>query len=207
MNDISQATVNKANKFIAEGKKLGWSSKWKMVGDDAIQVTATRANERIIVEWMEGKLAVSPLYYLHEMKRILGNVSACLKVMERVKPDMDPYYRWQRSQSRKGVVLEDGVIEDVDISDYSLPFDPDESTDGEILKAIRGNTVIFKNTIANTIESVFVPYKTSDGKVFNWDTNNVFYLAESSEGRAFVTFMDKNGMFRSVHLDRMIGVV
>lgn len=206
--DVSEATVNKANKFIEKCEELGWSARWRIVAEDSIQVTSKRLNEKIEIEWTDGKLAVSPIYWIADFRRILGNASACIKTMSLSKPDMDPYYRWQRAQKKNSPAQPEGETPvEIDTSEYTLPFDIVESEDSEILKAIRGNTIIYRNSISGAIESEFVPYRTSDDKIFNWDLNNVFFLAESSEGRAFVSFMNSNGVFRCVHLDRLIGVV
>lgn len=195
-------SVHKANRFIRKAKEGGWETSYKILSKEnaAIQVIATRGSEKIVIEWANNQLAYSPEYHLHEMQLKIHSRLDAERKLSALKPDYDQYRRWQR-RSRGKVSTETAELE------VSLPFDIEKDSDSVILKAIRGNTIIFKNSISGETESCFVPFRSSDGKVFNYDTNNVFFLAESNEGRVWLSFMDGNGCFRAVHLDRLVGVV
>lgn len=214
-------SVNKANRFILKAKENGWETRYKILSaeDAVIRVTATRGNEKIVIEWAGNQLSYSPEYHLHEMQlKIHSRLDAERKLVQ-VKPDYEQYHRWQR-KTRNSSKLKDsydpndplgeGFQGDGDVRP-DLPFDPETDDDSTILKAIRGNTLVFRNSISGNLERILVPWRMSGGKdgvrVFNYDLVNVFYLATSASGRDYVSFMDSNGVFRAVHLDRLIGVV
>lgn len=214
------SSVEKANKFIKEAERHGWATKWKKLSSQDggfFRVTATRKAETIVIEWAGNQLNGSPLYRLHDMDLKIHSTKDAYRKLAATKPDMDQYHKWQRRSKPKPVGLPvaghgNDVSEPVADIAISLPFDIDEDPDSVILKAIRGNTIVYKNSYTGEAESVHVPWRIKDGRggvrVFNHDTENVFYLAVGeTTGRAFVSFMDSNGQFRAVHLDRLIGVV
>ncbi len=205
-------SVEKANSLIEVAKENGWAVKWQILNhdDENIVVEVTRNAEWLEIEWNNRQLAKSAKYRFHEMELVVNNASAAKKILRRMKPDVEQYHKWQRrNRSRK--MEDEPVGEEAMPTDYVLPFDPDLDDDVTILKRIRGNTILFKNTKTGEMESVMVPWKVSGGKngirVMNIDRENVFYLATSKDGRDFLSFMDMEGRFRAVHLDRLIGVV
>ena len=206
-------SVGKANKFISTARENGWDTKYKILSaDDAyIEVTATRPNEKVVISWVRNQLNGPPIYSLHDMVLKLHSTKVATQTITASKPDMERYVKWQRRQRNSAANGSRETNPEVDVSQYSLPFDVDEDPDSVILKAIRGNTIVYKNSMTGLVETAHVPWRISDGKggvrVFNHDTTNVFYLAvgETTE-RAYVSFMDANGQFRAVHLDRLIGV-
>ena len=219
---IGEKTVNKANRFIRTAKEAGWETKYAILSaeDAVINVTAVRGPEKIVIEWAMNQLTGSPEYHLHEMQlKIHSRLDAERKLQG--KPDYDKYRQWQnRSRGKK---LDDSFDPKDPLGEGSqrswqnalknrvLPFDPDTDDDATILKAIRGNTLVFVNSISGTVERVLVPWRMSGGRngvrVFNYDTKNVFFLEDSVKGRTYISFMDPNGVFRAVHLDRLVGVV
>ena len=203
-------SISKANRLIEVAKSNGWEIKWTLVSetDENVVVVCTRGAERLEIEWQNNQLSYSPKYSFHDMKLKLHSRKTAENKLRMVKPDIDQYRRWQR-RSQPSQSTSEGKGES-DFSEYMLPFDIKEDTDATILKAIRGNTIIFKNTKTGEVESVLVPWKISGGRqgirVLNVDLENVYYLAESESGRAYLSFMDIEGRFRAVHLDRLIGV-
>ncbi|QNJ55366.1 hypothetical protein SEA_LITTLEFELLA_55 [Gordonia phage LittleFella] len=208
-------SVTKANRFIETAMEAGWETRYKILdkGTHHIEVTATRGPEKIVISWVQNQLNGPGRYTLHDMEVGLRSAKVANATAAAPKPDMDRYATWQRrnARARAGNGTGQAGSSTVQEAEYSLPFDIDEDEDSTILKAIRGNTIVFKNTMTGLVESCHVPWRISDGKggvrVFNRDLENVFYLAENEGGRAFLSFMDVNGQFRAVHLDRLIGVV
>ncbi|UVK63855.1 hypothetical protein SEA_LILYPAD_51 [Gordonia phage LilyPad] len=205
-------SLEKANKFIKTARENGWGTSWQCDEEHTwFRVTATRGPETIVIEWQNRQLAFSPTYRLHEMQVKVHSTADAYRLLNAVKPDMDRYVKWQsrqRATNRRLNGEAEGVSEPATNVEYELPFDIHEDEDSTILKAIRGSTIVWRNSISGVVEQCFVPYKTSDNKVFNWDRNNVFYLAEGeTTGKAYVSFMDSNGQFRAVHLEALIGVV
>ena len=215
-------SVNKANRFIRTAKSGGWTTRYKILNADdaAIQVVAKRGPETVTIEWHDNYLSGSPIYELHDMRLKIHSRKDAERILVRPKPDMERYRKWQQRNRHKapapgqapGASMgePDSAISEDQLREMyadSLPFDIKEDPDSVILKAVRGSTIIFRNSVSGLVESEFVPFKVSDGKVFNYDTENVFYLAENEEGRAFISFMNSNGCFRAVHLDRILAVV
>lgn len=206
-------SITKANRLISEAKANGWEVKWTLHNreNENVQVECTRGAEYLEIEWNNFQLARSASYRYHEMTLVVNNASAAKRILQRIKPDIEQYQRWQR-RNRKQIVIDETREEaEQDFSDYILPFDIHKDDDSTILKAIRGNTILFKNSLTGNVESVMVPWKISGGKtgirVMNRDLDNVFYLAEGAKKRDYLSFMDSEGRFRAVHLDRLIGVV
>lgn len=205
-------SVSKANRFIEIAKQNGWETAWNIHNreEENVVVVATRKAESIQIEWANNQLSYSPKYKFHEMERKIHSRKDAEKILRRMKPDLDQYHRFQRSSGNASISV-GGAQERPSETEYTLPFDPDLDDDSTILKRIRGNTIIFRNNLTGEVESVIVPWKVSGGKngirVMNVDLTNVFYLATSESGRDYLSFMDMEGRFRAVHLDRLIGVV
>ncbi|AOE44861.1 hypothetical protein BI084_gp49 [Gordonia phage Terapin] len=205
-------SLEKANKFIGTARESGWQTKWNCDEEHTwFRVTATRGPETLVIEWQNRQLAFSPSYQLHEMKVKVHSTKDAYRLVQAPKPDMDRYVKWQSRQRATNRRLNGeaaAMSEPAENVEYELPFDIHEDEDSTILKAIRGNTIVWRNSISKTVESCFVPYRTSDNKIFNWDLQNVFYLAEGeTTGKSYLSFMDSNGQFRAVHLEALIGVV
>lgn len=205
------SNLEKAERFIAIAEEAGWQTKWTRAADWIwIKVVATRGAEWLQIEWQNNQLSYSPMYRFHEMDRKIHSRLDAERVLQATKPDIAAYQRWQRANRNTAPVAAATQPESELPHDYMLPFDIHEDPDSVILKAIRGNTLLWKNEFTKEVDSVWVPWRVSDGKrlrVYNADTENVFYLAGSSTGRDYVSFMDANGKFRAVHLDAIIGVV
>ncbi len=216
-------SLHKANRFIRKAIANGWETKYHILSkqDENIRVTATRGPEKIVIEWQSNQLAFSPEYHIHEVQLKIHSRLDAERKLENLKPDMEQYQRLQRKAQLKARreaapvgplgISEQPLDGNLGNIEANLPFDIEEDSDSTILKAIRGSTILFRNSISGATESVFVPWrfkgKNGEVQIYNHDTENVFYLSESEEGRAWLSFMDMNGCFRAVHLDRLIGVV
>lgn len=208
------SAIGKANDFIRHAQENGWKTKYRInQAEDFAEVTCTRNAEELIIGWTQNQLNEPPRYKLHGVEARLHSAAVARRHIQATKPDLDLYQR--RARAAKAKQAGNGTPQPTSSStselEIALPFDPETDPDSVILKAIRGNVLIWRNSITNDLEREFVPHKVADGKkgvrVFNWDTENVFYLASSSTGRDYLTFMTVQGHFRSVALDAMVGVV
>lgn len=209
------SSVGKANGFMRVAQANGWKTEWK-ANDDYLNVTvtATRGSEKIVICWESNQLNGPPQYSYNGVVVGLHSAAVAKRTVQAAKPDIEAFRRRSRianaklrAQTPTGVTS--STAEDAPTpseSYYSLPFDIHEDTDRTILKAIRGNTIVWRNNLTGQHESEFVPYKAGD-RIFNWDLQNVFYLAQSESGRDYVSFMNINGMFRAVALETLVGVV
>lgn len=206
------SSVGKANAFMKVCKDNSWQTKWKASESrEWVEVTATRDSEQIVIAWNEDQLMGPPQYTLNGYTRGLHSAAVAKRTVQQLKPALDDFKRAARKASGQlAKATENSTVPVAAPITYSLPFDVETSPDEVILKAVRGNTVVWRNRLTGQLESEFVPHKISDGhgvKVFNWDTERVFYLAEANSGRAYLSFMTTNGVFRAVALETLVGVV
>lgn len=203
-------SVGKANKFMKLAQSYDWKTTWKAdEGYEWVEVTATRGSEKIVIDWMNNQLNGPPVYVLSGMKTTLHSAAVANRTVQAARPDYESHHkRVKLSQARQGAPKDSSSH--APGSDYTLPFNMEEDPDSVILKAIRGNTIVWRNSMTGEYESELVPHKISDGKgvrVFNWDTERVFYLAQSNRGRDYLSYMNLNGVFRAVALDSLVGVL
>lgn len=211
------SSVSKANDFMRLANSSGWKPSWSASKDhEFVEVTAVRGSEKIVIEWMSNQLNCPPKYSYNGVVTGLHSAAVAKRTLQAAKPDIEAFRRRSRAAAAKLRVqtplapsssTTDTVPEPVVEEDYySLPFDIHSDSDGTILKAIRGNTIVWRNSITGNHESEFVPYKAGD-RVFNYDLKNVFYLAQANTGRDYLSFMNINGVFRAVALEALVGVV
>lgn len=205
------STIQKANRFIKVAKESGWETKWES-GENFgwVNVIATRGAESIEISWQDNTLTGSPIYKFHEMVRKIHSRLDAERTLQRTKPDVEAYQRYQRSQRANPAGNGTPVAASTSDLELGLPFDIENDPDSVILKAIRGNTILWRNSITGQMERCWVPWKVSTKKgwqLYNVDLENVFFLASSSDGKDYLSFMDANGHFRAVHLEAIKSVV
>lgn len=203
------SSAGKANNFMKHAQSYDWKTTWEADEDyEWVEVTAVRGSEKIIITWMNNQLNCPPVYVLSGMKTTLHSAAVAKRTVEAARPDYESHHkRVKLSKARQGTPKDSSNTPES--SDYTLPFSI-EDDDSTILKAIRGNTIVWRNSMTGEYESELVPHRISDGKgvrVFNWDTKHVFYLAESPSGREYLSFMNLNGVFRAVALESLVGVL
>jgi hypothetical protein len=199
------SAVQKAADFIALLKENGWKGKLDLdEKNDWAKIFAHRDQERLEIGWCVNQLIGPPKY---EFAGTIANLHSAAVARQHVrasKPDMSIYLKRKRRKvravQRANQNNSSSAPEEFDTTQHELPFDIHESTDKEILRAIRGSTIIWKNTLTGMPESEYVP------REMNRDLNNTFYVAESSEGRAYVSFMTSGGVFRAVALEQILQV-
>lgn len=208
------SSVGKANAFLKIAQENGWAATWEASEDrEYVEVTATRGPEKVVVAWMSNQLNGPGTHTYHGISVGLSSALNAKRALQAVKPDLEAFERRRKIAANKVKGTNpthegsSSTEEAPNMGDeYTLPFDISQDSDGVILRAIRGNTLVWRNSITNSLESEFVPYKAGD-RVFNWDLNNVFYLAQANTGRDYVSFMNINGVFRAVALEALVGVV
>lgn len=205
-------SVGKANGFMEVCKASGWETKWKAANNyEFVEVTATRGGEKVVIAWINNQLNGPPEYFFNGVLTKLHSAAVAKRTVQAAKPDIAAYQRRARRTATvagaPGTAPESSSAPlEIDPTEYTLPFNIHEDLDSVILKAIRGNTIIWRNSMTRAIMSEYVPHKAGD-KVFNWDTKNVFYLATTESGRDYVSYMNVNGVFRAVALETLVGVI
>ncbi len=206
-------SAHKASRFNKLAQQNGWETKWRQRENWAFaEVVATRGAESITISWENNQLNGPPIYRFHDMERKLHSRLVAERKLAAPKPDLDQYKRHQRSAAvaSRGTGDPSATSNGLAEQEYDLPFDPDADPDSVILKAVRGNVLVWRSSVSGVVESCLVPWRIQDqGKVrvMNTDTKNVFFLASSSSGQDYLSFMDSEGRFRAVRLKSIMGVV
>lgn len=187
----------KAGKFNAEALLAGWKAEDIKHEEDINRYTATvtRGEEKLVLWWDNNQMLECPIYTLGAYEMRPRNMAAARRMLT-AKPDLSKAYQ----KARKIAKGTDAEGQAIPIVRHELPFDIHEDSDSTILKALRGSRIVYLNGLTQAAQVTHIP------KLKNLDLQNVFFLSESVDGKAFVSFMDELGMFRAVHLENILQV-
>lgn len=168
------------------------------VGYVRVDVTAERNGEHIHIWWGDARLTVAPSYTFGGVETKLRNNAAVLKQMAD-KPDPSQARRRQRLATRRG----GESMELIEII-RDLPWEPDELTDPELLKAVYGKTLVWQNGVSGKAESDVVKLGETYQSGPNWNKIN-FHVTTGTGGRRIINFVGQFG-YRSVAADALLRV-
>ncbi|QXO13711.1 hypothetical protein SEA_DUMPTRUCK_56 [Gordonia phage DumpTruck] len=194
--------MDKAQAFATEAHANGWTTKIETRNGDETHLEAERKGERITIWWRDNSLIETPKHYFMGQVKSLHNKATATRQLS-LKPNPKGF-RGGNGLGARFVDLKlgkDGELpEDVDLESirYPLPFDINETPDKDILKELRGSTIVFVNRLSGKGESVHI------ARSLNMDLNK-FYIEESVDGKAYVTFLSHTG-FRSVYLESILRI-
>jgi hypothetical protein len=195
------SAIQKAGAFVQILKENGW--KGKIDADeknDYAKIFAHRDQEKLEIEWYGNQLVGPPKYEFAGTVAKLHSAAVARKHV-RGRPDVQLYIKRKRRHARAAKNnSSNGAPVEIDVTQHELPFDIETSTDKEILRVLRGSTIVWKNRFTGLPESEYISRER------NRDLTNVFYIAESSKGRPYVSFMTDQGVFRAVGLDVILQV-
>jgi len=195
------SSESKARKFGQEAEANGWTVTITTSDGDRCDVRCTRGDEIIEIFWVANSLTETPKYTLAGRTTSLHNAAGATRQLSK-KPDLNKVYKKSRRATQK-IKVEAGETTDgesIPIVRHELPFDIWESSDKDILRACRGSRVVWLNSMLGVAEVAFIP------KQSNMDLTHTFYVAESSSGKPYMSFMDEHGRFRAVHLESILQV-
>lgn len=170
-------------------------------------LTLIRGDETMQITWDSKTALIHPLTYtlagVREVK--LRNVSQALKDCITVAPD----YKVKKTVQRRV------ASPPKEVGRSPLPFDIEEASDEEIIKAVRGRKLVWLNQMAGEFEQAVVPgrklveVKDPDKpgamkKV--WRTSRNIKMSTTSAGRRVLTFAAVGEQFRSIGLDTLVQV-
>ena len=214
----SMTSQRKAEKFAEVAQEHGWETEVTErpdLGDDYWETNCNRAGEHIHIFYTNNQLTETPKYTFLGRTLSLHNTATATRKLA-TEPDLTKTYKRvapKRSARLQAPMLDETPLEEEDptvlFARRDLPFDIVESSDAEILKAVRGSTLIYWNSLAKRVEREFVPYivgKDRNVQIFNVDLEDTFYQAETDEGKAYLSFMNINGEYRAVHLENILEV-
>lgn len=188
-------SLQKAEKFAELAKEYGWDGAVTGGEDDRYDLELARGDERIFMWWQSNSMTEAPKYRYGAYECILRNASA-------VKKQLDQPPKQGTVRRRKVVTDLEIDVANIEVDTTYLPFDPEESPNKEILKAVRGNTVQWINSVGGFVESGHIP------KFRNMDLTK-FKITKNLEGRRILHFISEESAgvaFRSVYVDRIARV-
>lgn len=162
-------------------------------GPFTVRVDLSRRDEKIHIEWTDGRLLVAPLYTFAGVETKLRNTSAVLQQCGR-QPDPKAAIRRQRAIRAAG-----GKTNDLVEISRALPWDPDEMSDKELLKACYGRKLVWENKTGGWVEEDMV----KEGVNFN---AMIYKIQYSSVGRRIIMFHGHSA-FRAAAVETLLRVI
>lgn len=181
----------KAMPFCAEVESHGWTAKLTEGKGDHIEVLATRGNESIHIEWMNGVYQNTATYTIADRVVKLRNASAAKQYAARTP---------EQGQEELNRVASNRFFRrretpDEELQRRPLPFDIEEATDKEIMERLAGRRVTWHNRFREESETGVAPKDASR-----------IYITLGPDARRVVNFNCSIGGARSFRLDALLAV-
>lgn len=210
------SSQQKADAFQKEAENNGWNVDCSIgAGSDHVVLDCTRDDEHINIFWVENSLTETPKYTIAGVTTSLHNKATATRQLSQ-KPDLVRAYK---RSPRRSVSEEPSSAPEqpaAALTRHGLPFDLWESTDREILKALRGNTIVYFNNLLKNAEVVHIDkrlnmnlnhFNLSQAGEKPWRPDG--FLLDPEGGRPIVNFIAMDGYyksFRSVALESILQV-
>ena len=187
---------SKATKLAEFAEDFGWTSVIETPAPDTVVAVLTKESEEITATWVNGIVPpeATPVYCVGERQVKLRNVSAAKKQIGS-EPDAKPIQELSPGpvrRSRRG----SGSLPP-NLPRRRVPFDVETASDEEIIKALTGKKIRWRNMMANG--------KIEHGQVSRRG-KQIKIERHPNRSTRTITFCDDNGGFRSVALDRLLVV-
>lgn len=194
----------KAADVKAIAKENGWKVKNKKV-DDGISLEFRRGGELVTAVWRDGRMRGRESLYVAGSRRfILRNAAAIkrqLATSEKEAAKANAAVREYRTTHRRPqplTVTEDAAHE---LSDQErramLPFNPEKATAEEIVEAVRGKMLVWRNRVSGGYQSA---------RVLERPNQHYLRVRMTRMGDPYIEFCSVNGGFVSVSLDRLVEI-
>lgn len=151
----------KALRFAASVKESGWTGTMRNAKDrDHCEVTATRGDEVITIEWTDGKARTGGQHYTNPNGTtvVLRNASHCLQVASRSESEAkEAAAKKSAAKVRVGRPRKSkaGSLPSDEVPGANLPFSKD-SMPHEIMEAIVGRAIEWSNSISGKVQTALV---------------------------------------------------
>ena len=213
------SSQQKADAFQKEAENNGWTVECSFGdGPDHVIVDCRRGDEHINIFWIQNTLTETPKYTLAGTTTSLHNKATATRQLS-LKPNLERAYKRstpRRAQQGIGAVSDSSESAPADalpIVRHPLPFDLWESTDKEILKALRGNKIVYLNTILGYAQAVMI-HKQLNMNLLHFNivqagekpARPTGQLLDPEGGRPILNFVTVEG-FKSVAIEQILQVV
>lgn len=145
-----------------------WATEVSNREGEKTEVTATRGDESIKIHWLQGVFHNGNGIYTDPLGRtiVMRNASACLKqaeVSEEVAlQKAQAKQAGKRTRKGSGMGRPKNAPQAEEVPQEKLPFDPEESTAKEIIKAVEGKRITWVNSLSGKVQSAIVrPHKAN----------------------------------------------
>lgn len=210
-------TASKAEAFCEDAKAMGWDPELTLDGDKST-VIATRGDEQVSISWRKEACLNESTYTFSGRTRKLRNASAVRQQMAKPVPGTDKAAGESAPKSRRASgsatkKARSGKTKEPPPPPFRstpkpatrLPFDLEKASDEEVLKAVLGKRIVWKNRMSGNFDEARVMDRP-DQRFLRIDINarneRCLTFAEADAHRA-----DRaGGGFRSVRLSAIISI-
>lgn len=192
MPTANSLSAEKAFDFVKHAKDAGWQVDLQPKDDEVVEVIAKRDTEAITIRWRNGVFIDDAIYSCGSYQRKVRNASAGKQFMARKAQDAIAESMKARANTpRKRSVADDEAEMDERTRKSLLPFDVETSTDEEVIAALIGKTIVWRNrTTGQNEQAALMDKFPQQHLTIVWKHN-----------RRVLNFLEDHGMFRSVYVD------
>jgi hypothetical protein len=157
---MGREDADKPGLFREEARALGWKADLRRTGDKST-VIATRGSEKLSISWRGDACLNETMYEDGSSKRKLRNAAAArrqLTISSNGKVVKATKSSGNSSKRVKAEVPEpdEDLLDEVPEIKRHLPFDIDTATDDEILKAVVGMRIVWRNSYSHGFDEARV---------------------------------------------------
>lgn len=197
VSDVNKSSMAKAEAYAEFAKAAGWEPVIGVEGD-LITCTTTRGNESIVIHWQGARFVEDARYTNGSQNLALRNVSHARSKMGEsadVAARAATTSTIRKARGRKAASHPDDENA-VAVAKSRLPFDAKTSMDEDVLRALAGKTIVWRNAKTRELEQAKVAINPGE-KLMKIDIKG---------DRRVFTFVSMKGPFRSIYLDSILEV-
>lgn len=206
--EANSLSAEKAFDFVKHAKDAGWQVDLQPKDDEVVEVIAKRDTETITIRWRNGVFIDDATYTCGSYNRKVRNASAGKQFMDRKAQEAVADAAKRRANTPRKRSVDDEQEMDDSQRKALLPFDSDESTDEEVISALLGKTIVWRNRTTGLNEEATLMERFPQRNLsIVWKHNrrvlNFNEDVSTDEKMQGIT----SGVFRSVYVDAIRRVV
>lgn len=184
----------KALELAETARSLGWEPEVTGLDANTVQFRATRGIEAVEVRWLNGRCMVGSTYQCGSRTVKIKNASAAKTQMS--VPEDEAVKHSNAVVTRSAIRSRHSDDDDGTPKRIPLPFNAETSTDEEVIAAVIGKTITWRNNVTKELDSAQVMDRVPQKQL----------RIDIKHNRRILTFCAERGPFRSVYLDKILSV-
>lgn len=189
----SSRSMGKAQGFAEKARATGWTVAIEEQGDDAVELTATRGIETIVLAWSGGVFSYPTSFYAHgERNNKPRNASGASKLLARSAADAAAEAGKVASNKHFRKAEPKDIDVRLDEAQKRLPFGPNDA-DEIVTGILAGQALTWWNSMSRNTESAIVSRKGAR-------------ITRTPEGKRIVTFCCPVTGYRSCYVEAILKV-